>query len=118
MHLSADDDFESVSAILANAVDSALPGNYNDVDLVPEGIVPPRPDHLATDTSLDVRPIFSRLRRHFFFSSPSLTGLSVICAQLVRHRIALEQYQFKEGLGQSGEVMTYEVVLATDARYQ
>ncbi|TKA56963.1 hypothetical protein B0A53_01364 [Rhodotorula sp. CCFEE 5036] len=90
MHLSADDDFESVSAILANAVDSALPGNYNDVDLVPEGIVPPRPDHLATDTSLD----------------------------LVRHRIALEQYQFKEGLGQSGEVMTYEVVLATDARYQ
>ncbi|GAA5983587.1 hypothetical protein JCM10908_000344 [Rhodotorula pacifica] len=71
-------------------VNSALPGNYNDTDLVPEGIVPPRPEHLATDTSLDI----------------------------VRHRIALEQYHFKEGLGQTGQVMTYEVVLAADARYQ
>ncbi|GAA5886329.1 hypothetical protein JCM3774_001787 [Rhodotorula dairenensis] len=71
-------------------VNSALPGNYNDVDLVPEGIVTPRPDHLATDTSLD----------------------------LVRHRIALEQYHFKESLGQSEAELTYEVVLATDARYQ
>lgn len=36
------------------AVTSALPGNYNDSDLSPDEVVPPRPAEEATDISLDV----------------------------------------------------------------
>lgn len=39
--------------------------------------------------------------------------------QQIRHRIALEQYRFKKGMeAQNGEPVSYEAVLATDARYQ
>lgn len=35
-------------------ITSSFPGNYDDVDLTSNGLVAPRPDDVATDTSFDV----------------------------------------------------------------
>ncbi|BGP48283.1 hypothetical protein JCM10450v2_004155 [Rhodotorula kratochvilovae] len=70
-------------------VTSALPGNYNDADLSPTGIVPPRPADEATDVSLD----------------------------LVKFRIALEQRKFKEMM--EGDLpFDYAAITAIDANYR
>ncbi|GAA6003755.1 uncharacterized protein JCM10292_003360 [Rhodotorula paludigena] len=70
-------------------VTSALPGNYNDVDLSPTSVVPPRPDNVTTDISLD----------------------------LVKFRIALEQRKFKEMM--EGDLpFNYESIVQIDANYR
>ncbi|BGO91559.1 hypothetical protein NBRC10512_003219 [Rhodotorula toruloides] len=70
-------------------VTSALPGNYNDSDLSPDEVVPPRPAEEATDISLD----------------------------LVKFRTALEQRKFKEMM--DGDLpLTYEAILAIDGNYR
>ncbi|KAK4704424.1 hypothetical protein P7C70_g1786, partial [Phenoliferia sp. Uapishka_3] len=71
------------------AVDCALPGNFNDSDLSSDGISSPQPNDVATDISFEV----------------------------VKFKIALQQRRFNEILGQEAS-FEYDVILDLDAGYR
>lgn len=70
-------------------IDSAFPGNYNDDDLPPEGLVLARPPDEATDTSFD----------------------------LVKHRIALVQRSFNDVINGDAP-LEYETIMTLDSGYR
>ncbi|SCZ88574.1 BZ3500_MvSof-1268-A1-R1_Chr2-1g04500 [Microbotryum saponariae] len=72
-----------------NLIDSALPGNFEDVDLLREGIVQPRPYYDATDVSYD----------------------------LIKWRIALVQRAFNDIVHGEGP-LSYSSVLDLDRSYR
>ncbi|SCV71971.1 BQ2448_4665 [Microbotryum intermedium] len=72
-----------------NLIDSALPGNFDDVDLLREGIVQPRPYYDATDVSFD----------------------------LIKWRIALVQRAFNDIVHGEGP-LSYSSVLDLDRSYR